>query len=48
MIGWGWVALTGNWVNRGGTIGAVLAFVIGAVLCIFVGLTYCELTPALP
>ncbi|MGO5160284.1 MULTISPECIES: APC family permease [unclassified Bilifractor] len=48
MIGWGWVALTGNWVDRGGTIGAVLAFVIGAVLCIFVGLTYCELTPALP
>ena len=48
MIGWGWVALTGKWVNQGGAVGAVLAFVIGAVLCIFVGLTYCELTPALP
>ncbi|MGI6057356.1 MAG: APC family permease [Bilifractor sp.] len=48
MIGWGWVALTGNWVNQGGTVGAVLSFAIGAILCIFVGLTYCELTPALP
>ena len=37
MIGWGWVALTGNWVNQGGTVGAVLSFAIGAILCIFVG-----------
>ena len=48
MIGWGWVALTGSWVNKGGALGAALAFVVGAILCIFVGLTYCELTPALP
>lgn len=48
MIGWGWVSLTGTWVVQGGAIGATLAFVLGAVLCIFVGLTYCELTPMLP
>lgn len=48
MIGWGWVVLTGGWIISGGTIGAVIAFILGAVLCIFVGLVYCELTPMLP
>ncbi len=48
MIGWGWIMLAGRWVAQGGVWGAVLAFGIGAVMCIFVGLTYAELTPALP
>ena len=48
MIGWGWVVLTGDWIIDGGSIGAVIAFVLGAILCIFVGITYCELTPMLP
>ncbi|MDR1246275.1 MAG: APC family permease [Clostridiales Family XIII bacterium] len=48
MIGWGWIMLAGQWVALAGIAGAVLAFAIGAVLCIFVGLTYAELTPALP
>lgn len=48
MIGWGWVVLTGGWVETGGWLGACLAFVIGAVLCVFVGLCFAELTPALP
>lgn len=48
MIGWGWIMLAGKWVELAGVAGAILAFVIGAVLCIFVGLTYAELTPALP
>ncbi len=48
MIGWGWVSLTGTWVVQGGAIGATIAFLLGAVLCIFVGLTYCELTPMFP
>ena len=48
MIGWGWVSLTGSWSVQGGMLGACLAFAFGAVLCIFVGLTYCELTPMLP
>lgn len=48
MIGWGWVVLTGSWVVEGGALGATVAFVLGAILCIFVGLTYCELTPMLP
>ncbi|MDR1136049.1 MAG: amino acid permease [Clostridiales Family XIII bacterium] len=48
MIGWGWVMLAGGWVADGGTLGAMIAFVGGAILCIFVGLTYAELTPMLP
>lgn len=48
MIGWGWVSLTGNWSVQGGVLGASFAFALGAVLCVFVGLTYCELTPMLP
>lgn len=48
MIGWGWVVLAGTWVSQGGGIGAAVAFLIGAILCVFVGLTYCELTPMLP
>ncbi|MCM1237690.1 MAG: APC family permease [Ruminococcus flavefaciens] len=48
MIGWGWVSLTGRWSVQGGIIGASLAFLGGAVLCIFVGLTYSELTPMFP
>lgn len=48
MIGWGWVALTGFWILDAGWLGASLAYVVGAVMCIFVGLCYAELTPALP
>ncbi|MDR3296114.1 MAG: APC family permease [Clostridiales Family XIII bacterium] len=48
MIGWGWIMLAGAWVSTAGIAGAIIAFVIGAVLCIFVGMTYAELTPALP
>ena len=47
MIGWVglcWWALG----PQAGVLGAIVAFIIGAILCIFVGLTYAELTPALP
>ncbi len=48
MIGWGWVVSTGDWIDRGGVIGAMLGFVIGGVMIFFVGLTYAELTAAMP
>jgi APA family basic amino acid/polyamine antiporter len=48
MVGWGWVILSGLWIQQAGVIGALIAFFIGAVLCILVGLTYAELTAALP
>ncbi len=48
MIGWGWIMLSGKWAVDAGMIGAMLAYAVGAVLCIFVGLVYSELTPAIP
>lgn len=48
MIGWGWIMLAGSWVGNGGTLGAIIAFALGGIMSIFVGLTYAELTPALP
>jgi len=48
MIGWSWVALTGNWIGGAGSVGAMLAFVLGGVVVIFVGLTYAELASAMP
>lgn len=48
IIGWGWIVLCGQWAKQGGMIGAMLAFCAGALLCVFVGLTYAELTPAIP
>lgn len=48
MIGWGWIMLSGQWAASAGMLGAILAYVVGALLCIFVGLIYSELTPAIP
>jgi len=48
MIGWSWVILSGDWIQKAGTLGAILAFVVGGVMVLFVGLTYAELTVAMP
>lgn len=48
MVGWSWVALTGNWISSAGSIGAMLAFAFGGVVVLFVGLTYAELASAMP
>jgi amino acid transporter len=48
MIGWSWVALTGNWIDAAGSLGAILAFLIGGAVVVFVGLTYAELASAMP
>lgn len=48
MIGWGWVALTGNWIAGAGSLGAMLAFLLGGVVVVFVGFTYAELASAMP
>lgn len=48
MIGWGWIMLPGQWVQVAGLGGAVVSFLIGGVMFVLVGLTYAELTPALP
>ena len=48
MIGFGWVVLTGDWIGSAGTLGAVLAMVVGGGIMAVVGLTYAELTAAMP
>ncbi len=48
MIGWGWVALTGDWISGAGSAGAVAAFLVGGLVITLVGLTYAELSSALP
>jgi APA family basic amino acid/polyamine antiporter len=48
MIGWSWVAIAGDWVVEGGSLGAVLAFVIGGFATVLIGLTYAELAAAMP
>ncbi|SFB39227.1 amino acid/polyamine/organocation transporter, APC superfamily (TC 2.A.3) [Lentibacillus halodurans] len=48
MIGWGWVVTTGLWVTEAGSLGSILAFLVGGLLVVVVGLTYAELASALP
>ena len=48
MIGWGWVVASGGWIQSAGTLGTVIGFVIGGIMIYFVGLTYAELTTAMP
>ena len=48
MIGWGWVVSTGDWIQTGGVAGAMIGFAIGGIMIFFVGLTYAELTAAMP
>ena len=48
MIGWSWVVLSGTWISSAGTLGAMLAFLLGGAAMLLIGLTYAELTAALP
>ena len=48
MIGWSWVLLTGEWIGRAGSLGAMTAFLIGGVVVVFIALTYAELAAAMP
>ena len=48
MIGWGWVVSSGKWIQNAGVLGTIIGFIIGGITIFFVGLTYAELTPAMP
>jgi len=48
MIGWGWVLLSGEWIQRAGTLGAIIAFIAGGIVVLFVSQIYAELTAAMP
>ncbi|GHC38103.1 APC family permease [Aidingimonas halophila] len=48
MIGWGWIVMTGQWIQSAGSAGAITAFVVGGIAILLVGLTYAELASAMP
>ncbi len=48
MIGWAWVVSSGSWITSGGVLGAALGFMLGGIMIFVVGLTYAELTSAMP
>lgn len=48
MIGWGWVVSSGDWIQKAGVFGTILAFFFGGIMIFFVGMTYAELTTAMP
>jgi len=48
MVGWGWIVLTGGFITSAGSLGAILAFVLGGMVIVLVGLTYSELASAMP
>jgi len=48
IIGIGWVLVAGEWLVKGGPLGAMLAFFIGGLLLATVGKCYAELTSAFP
>ena len=48
MIGWGWVVSSGEWIQGAGVFGTMFAFLLGGIMIYFVGLTYAELTTAMP
>ncbi|MGM0379502.1 MAG: APC family permease [Bacillota bacterium] len=48
MIGWGWVVLTGCWLEIGGSLGSIVAFIIGGLMILAISLTYAELTSTFP
>jgi amino acid transporter len=48
IVGWGWVVLSGPMIDQAGSLGSLAAVVLGAAMVALVGLTYAELTAALP
>ena len=48
MVGWGWVILSGDWINFGGSLGAAAGFLLAGVPILMIGLVYAELAAAMP
>lgn len=48
MVGWSWVILSGLWIGNGGSLGAVMGFVLAGVPIMLIGLLYAELASAMP
>lgn len=48
IIGWGWLSMGGFWITAAGSVGACISFAImGSMMCL-IGLSFCELTAAMP
>jgi APA family basic amino acid/polyamine antiporter len=48
IVGVGWVVYSGQWLQDGGPLGAMVAFLLGGLLLLPVGMCYAEMTSALP
>jgi APA family basic amino acid/polyamine antiporter len=48
IVGVGWVVYSGQWLQDGGPMGAMLAFLLGGLLLLPIGMCYAEMTAALP
>jgi basic amino acid/polyamine antiporter, APA family len=48
MVGVGWLVIMDDWLLRGGSLGAVLGFVIGGTLLLPIGWVYGKLIVAMP
>jgi len=48
MVGWSWVILSGLWISNGGSLGAMLGFVLAGAPIMLIGLLYAELASAMP
>ncbi len=48
IVGVGWVVYSGQWLQEGGPMGAMLAFLLGGLLLLPIGMCYAEMTAALP
>jgi amino acid transporter len=48
MVGWSWVILSGVWLTNGGSIGAMLGFLLAGAPILLIGLLYAELAAAMP
>lgn len=48
MVGVGWLVVMDDWLGRGGSVGAILGFVLGGALLIPIGYVYGQLVKAIP
>lgn len=48
MIGWGWIILSGTWIDQAGPFGAILAFLGGGLMVGVIAVLYGELASAMP
>jgi len=48
MVGVGWLVVMGDWLGRGGSLGAILGFVIGGILLMPVAYVYGRLISSMP